>query len=163
MFSATEIFDIAVQIERNGEKFYRQAATTTEDPDLRQLLVWLADAETEHGETFLEIKDTLSNRDEDHWLKEMNRTLLQNAVENHALSLDDIDFRSLPDREALIRVALELEEDSISFYEILGSFVEDSETLQHLQQIIVEERKHISLLKNKQLSFQPVTVGADDS
>lgn len=163
MFSATEIFDIAVQIEKNGEGFYRQAAATTSDPALRKLLIWLADAEAQHQETFLEMKTTLSQRDEDHWLKEMSRTFLQNAVDEHALSLDDIDFNSIYDQATLFRIALELEQDSITFYEIVGAFVDDPETLQHLQRIIAEERNHIKLLEQKQQSFQQVTANSSDS
>ena len=50
MFSLKDIIDIAVQIEQNGERVYRNAAGKIEDPSLRSLLQWLADEETQHVE-----------------------------------------------------------------------------------------------------------------
>lgn len=49
MFSLKDIIDIAVQIEQNGERVYRNAAGKIEDPSLRSLLQWLADEETQHA------------------------------------------------------------------------------------------------------------------
>lgn len=163
MFSAAEIFDIAVQIEKNGENFYRKAAATASDPTLRKLLLWLADAEVQHRETFLELKATLSQREEDLWIAEMSGTFLRNAVDDHAFSLDDIDFNSVHDKQSLIRIALELEHDSITFYELVSSFVDDPQTLQHLQRIIAEEREHIELLEQRRQSLRPATENVNSS
>ena len=47
----------------------------------------------------------------------------------------------------LIEVAIELENDTIIFYQMLHSFIEDSDTLKGLDEIIAEENKHIEMLR----------------
>ena len=44
-FNLDEIFTIAVDIEKNGEQFYRKAAELTKDKDSKKLLTELADWE----------------------------------------------------------------------------------------------------------------------
>ena len=56
MFSLKDIIDIAVQIERNGERVYRNAALKIENPSLRSLLLSLAGDETQHAKWFEELK-----------------------------------------------------------------------------------------------------------
>ena len=41
MFTAHEIVDIAIQLENNGEKTYRDAANCTSDRELKKLLDWV--------------------------------------------------------------------------------------------------------------------------
>jgi rubrerythrin len=52
--------------------------------------------------------------------------------------------------EALIQLAIEFEKDSILFYEMIGSFIEDTETSEKLNEIIAEENRHIELLEDFQ-------------
>ena len=49
--------------------------------------------------------------------------------------------------EDLLRMAVEFENDSIIFYEMIGSFIDDKETSEKLQEIIKEEKHHIELLQ----------------
>jgi len=59
-FNAFEIFEMAEQIERNGIKFYRKAAQSVSDGQMRQILEELADMEAEHEETFADMRKQLS-------------------------------------------------------------------------------------------------------
>ena len=58
MFTASELFDLAVQVEENGERFYRYALGRVKRDALKNLLGWLADQELQHMSAFLEIKET---------------------------------------------------------------------------------------------------------
>ncbi len=51
-FTAFEIFEIAEQIERNGAKFYRQAADMTSDKSMSHFFCQLAEMEDNHEKTF---------------------------------------------------------------------------------------------------------------
>ena len=51
-FNLDEIFTIAVDIEKNGEKFYRRAAELATDQDIKKLLSDLADWENGHIKIF---------------------------------------------------------------------------------------------------------------
>lgn len=56
---------------------------------------------------------------------------------------------ALPDERSILQVAIGFEEDSITFYEMIGGFVEDVETLRHLNSIIEEEKRHITILEER--------------
>ena len=51
------------------------------------------------------------------------------------------------DVEALLQLCIEFEKDTILFYEMIGSFIEDNETSEKLDEIIEEENRHIELLE----------------
>ena len=148
MFSAREIIDMAIKIERNGENYYRQAIAKVTDESLQSLFLFLADEEYEHARRFEAFKQRIKDSDEDRKLAEISGTMLQNVVGNQRFSLDDADLAKLDSTEKLIGIAIEFEKDSILFYEMLQSFVEDPETLGELTEIIAEENRHIEMLND---------------
>ena len=148
MFSAREIYHLAIQIEKNGEKFYREALEKISNSLLRELIVWIADQELEHQEWFSKRKGVLEDKADDLDLEETGHTLLQNILGDQTFSLKEADLSSMNNVEDLLRLAVEFENDSILFYEMIGSIIEDKETSEKLQEIIKEERHHIELLQD---------------
>ena len=148
MFSAREIIDMAIKIERNGENYYRQAIAKVTDESLQSLFLFLADEEYEHARRFEAFKQRIKDSDEDRKLAEISGTMLQSVVGNQRFSLDDADLAKLDSTEKLIGIAIEFEKDSILFYEMLQSFNEDPETLGQLNEIIAEENRHIEMLND---------------
>ena len=59
MFSAREIYHLAIQIEKNGEKFYRDALEKISNPFLKELIIWVADQELKHQRWFSKRKEIL--------------------------------------------------------------------------------------------------------
>lgn len=55
-FNADDVFEMAVQLERNGDQFYREAAQNTDNPEYKKLLVGLADMEVQHEKTFVNLR-----------------------------------------------------------------------------------------------------------
>jgi len=51
-----QILDYAMQMELDGEKYYRELATTCPDAGIRGILERMADAEVKHYETLKQIK-----------------------------------------------------------------------------------------------------------
>ncbi len=161
MFSVTEIFDIAIQLEENGERLYRMAAEHVTDEGLRTMLSWLADEEVRHRARFVEMKrstNLLKRRDQ--WTDEASGAILQSVIGDHAFSLDDLDPETLEDEAALMRLAVEFEEDGILFYEMIRSFVSEPEVLLQLNAILEEERKHVELFKRR-MEQDPIGAGGD--
>ena len=78
MFTLTDIRNIAVQIEQNGEETYRRAARQTSDPELAQMLNWLADEEKRHGKLFasIVIEKTLTAEEAELAAREAERAAL---------------------------------------------------------------------------------------
>ncbi len=148
MFSAREIYHLAIQIEKNGEKFYREALEKISNPVLRELIVWIADQELEHQEWFSKRKVALEDRADNFDLEETGDAVLQNILGDQSFSLKEADFSGMDNIEDLLRVAIEFENDTILFYEMIGSLIDDKETSEKLQEIIKEEKHHIELLQD---------------
>jgi rubrerythrin len=147
MFSLKDIIDIALQIEQNGERIYRTAAGTIEDPALESTLKWLADEEARHFNWFAALKTTVSDGGDYPEQEKMGKELLRNAVGDHSFTLEDADFSSMEKIEDLIRVAIEFEKDTALFYKMLQPLIEDQKTLDQLHVIIHEEENHVRRLK----------------
>ena len=47
-FNADEVFEMGMDIEMNGEAYYRKAAELTEDPDIKKIFEELMAAENQH-------------------------------------------------------------------------------------------------------------------
>ena len=148
MFSAREVIDIAIQIERNGESYYREALEKASDPSLESLLLILADQEHEHLRWFEELKQRLKDSAGAWEMEELSGSMLQNLVGNQRFSLDDVDFSDLDNVKKVLDVAIELEQDTILFYQMLQAFIDDPGTLETLNEIIAEEKRHIDLLND---------------
>ena len=147
MFSAKEIIDLAIKLEKNGEAVYRHAIAKVANSDLVPLLEWMADEEVKHADWFAELKDKLETENENPFAEEMGRELFNEMLGEKNFSLKDVDFSTIDNSDDLIRVFIEFEKDSIIFYEVLKPFVEDPVARQSLQQIIDEEKRHIEHLE----------------
>ena len=147
MFSIKDIVDIAIQIEENGERIYRDAAKKIKDPSLRSLLQWLADEEGKHLKWFAALKDKVPDTGDHPEQEKIGRALLRNAVGTQNFTLKDVDFFTLEQVEDLIKLAIEFEKDTILFYKMLQPLIEDRKTLDQLHEIIKEEEKHIQSFK----------------
>jgi rubrerythrin len=154
MFSASEVFDIAIQLEENGERFYRQAVLLVSDDPLKERLIWLAEQEMRHRELFVEMKRAFIHKPEDRWADEASGAILQSAMGTHGFSLDEVDFSEIPDERALMKVAIGFEEDGIMFYELISSFLKDVPTQLQLDRIIQEERAHIRLFEDRMRNIE---------
>lgn len=147
MFSLKDIMDIAVQIERNGERVYRHAAGIMEDSSLRSLLQWLADEEARHMKWFEALIDKVPETGDFPEEEKMGRALLQDAVGTKSFTLEGADFSSMETIEDLLNLAIEFENDTVLFYKMLQPLIEDQKTLEQLHTIIQEENNHARRLR----------------
>ena len=147
MFSAKEIIELAIKIEKNGEAVYRSAIEKVPNPELVSLLEWMADEEVKHANWFAELKHNLETKNEDPFVEEMGHELFNEMLGDKNFSLKDVDFATIEEIDGLIETFIEFEKDSIIFYEVLKPFVEDPVVREYLSKIIDEEKRHIELLK----------------
>ncbi|MEN8780244.1 MAG: ferritin family protein, partial [Desulfobacterales bacterium] len=78
MFSAREVLDIAIRLEKNGETVYRGAIKKLSDPNLSLLLEWMADEEARHARCFSRMQQKLTLEPPDPMAEEMGHDLLNN-------------------------------------------------------------------------------------
>jgi rubrerythrin len=147
LFSANEIIDLAIKLEKNGEAVYRGAIETVSESGLVPLLEWMADEEVKHADWFAQLKHNLETKNENPFVAEMSRELFNEMLGEKNFSLKDVDFSSIEEIDELIEVFIEFEKDSIIFYEVLKPFVEDPAARVQLKKIVDEEKRHIERLK----------------
>jgi rubrerythrin len=162
MFTLSDIRNIAVQIEQNGEETYRRAACQTNDPELVYILNWMADEEKHHGELFATIVDERTLTVEEAELEAMGRSLLQDIVRSQTFSLEQRRLGQSTSLEDLLDQSIEFENDTIEFYEFLVGFLDDVEAIAQLNGIIKQEQGHVRQLEEMRIKAKPpVAPGAD--
>jgi rubrerythrin len=150
-FNASDIFEIAEQIERNGTDFYIRAAELFDDPDTCQMFLTLAKWEMEHEQTFARMKQQLSEQSRPAANSGPDDLLPEPRV---MAGLAVFGMRSDPSEELhgrqnktdIIRRAVEKEKDSIVFYHGLKEFVPAGADKEKIDEIIKEEMRHIVTL-----------------
>jgi rubrerythrin len=150
MFTLYEICDLAIQIEKNGEGFFRNAEERISEPSLKALFLWLAEQEVRHEKWFRQKKESSKTGSETFALDEMSSKMLQDIVADQRFSLGEVEIDQINTVEDLLSIAIEFEEDTIIFFRMISSLLEDAESLGGLDEIIEEEKRHIEALKNYQ-------------
>ena len=148
MFTADEILDMAIRIEKNGEQIYRSAIEKAANPKIASLLGWMADEEKQHAEFFRKMKATIQASGGNAVADALGREMLDKLMQNQGFSLEDVDFGKIEQVKDLIDVFIEFEEDSVLFYQILESFLQHDDARDELRRVIDEEKRHIKKLKD---------------
>jgi rubrerythrin len=142
MFSLKDVIEMAIQIEKNGERVYRKALENVSDLSLVSLLQHLADEEVRHIQWFSELEKKTETTVNDPHVEKAGRSLLQRILGDQSFSLADADLSSMEGLEALLTTAMEFEKDTALFYEMIRSFVQDQNVVSQLDAIIKEEYRH---------------------
>ncbi len=153
-YNADEIFEMALQIERNGVEFYCRAAGKTDDPDHRALLTDLADMERCHETIFAEMKAGFSRKEKEPAAFDPagEAVLYLQALANMRVFFEKkIDPSSM---EEILKSAIEAEKDSIIFYLGMRDLVPEKSGKDKIDAIIGEEKKHIQLLSKELVSLK---------
>ncbi|MFZ7128514.1 MAG: ferritin family protein [Desulfobacterales bacterium] len=148
MFTLSDVLDLAIQIERNGESVYREVLDRTEAPDLAEMLAWMAEEEARHAEKFTRLRGDVSSKAPDPVLEELGRSMLADVVKNRSFSLEDVDFSKVEAVADLIRIMIDFEKDTVAFYNVLRDFMADRDEIDQLDRIIEEEEEHIRKLQS---------------
>ncbi len=146
VFNADEIFEMALRIEQNGEKFYRDSAARVTDPEAIQLLLKLADMEVEHQRTFSGMRTALSAADKKAMTFDPNNEsglYLASLANTKVFFEKDIDTSGL---EGIFKAALAAEKDSIAFYLGMKDLLPTASGREKVEDVIREEMRHIRIL-----------------
>jgi len=147
LFNIDEILNIAIQLEKNSEAIYREAANSVSRPDIAATLRWMADEEVKHAQWFDSLRNTATIKPDISSLENLNGDFLKSIIGNQSFSLDDIDFGDIQQVSDLLGVFIESEKDGILFYEMLMPFIREESTRTMLEHIISEEKNHIKMLE----------------
>ncbi len=148
-FNADEILKMAEQIEKNGAKFYRDAAQNVSDPAHKQTLGDLAAMEDEHEKTFASMRVDLSKTEKIGTTfdpEDEAAQYLGALADTRVFFEKDIDLTSMKE---ILKAAIIAEKDSIVFYLGMKNLVPGKLGKERLDQIIQEEMGHIKVLGQK--------------
>ena len=148
-FNADEIFEMAEQMERNGESFYKKAAASIQDAVQKELLLKLADMEVEHEKTFKNMRKDLSAAAKSATVFDPDgeaALYLRALVDTRVFFEKQVDVSSM---EKILKAAIEAEKDSIVFYLGMKNAVPEKFGQDRIEGIIKEEMGHIRLLSRE--------------
>lgn len=149
IFNADEIFEMALKIEQNGEKFYRDSAQKVKDSETQDFLAGLADMELEHQRIFKGMKSALTAADQKAMTFDPNNETglyLASLANTKVFFEKDIDTSGL---EGIFKSALAAEKDSIAFYLGMKDLVPAGSGREKIEEIIKEEMRHIRILSER--------------
>ena len=155
MFGVEEVFDIAIDIERNGAAFYREAAAIVPGDAVRQELLDLAKMEDEHEETFRVMKrNALGDEALASWHDPEGEAAayLQGIATGKVFSSGADAIRTLPQPPTIadvLRYAIERERESVLFFTGMRSTVPANLGSEKIDAIISQELGHVVLLTQK--------------
>lgn len=149
-FNANEVFEMAKEIETNGVRFYRAAAVKF--PQVKGILLELADMEDKHKKTFTEMQDELAGPEVDPPVFDPEGEAdmyLHVMADQHVFDIKAdpvalLDKHDSP-RDVLL-MAIGMEKDSIAFYVGLRESVSNKAGKEKIDAIIKEEYSHIVIL-----------------
>jgi len=157
-FTANDILEFAVAIERNGERFYRLAQERVEDPEVRRLFRRLASEEVAHERLFAKLLESIGAYDPGDEFPEEYYAYLRAYVDQVVFSDERLDEVVAGVRDALeaVRFAKQREQDTILFYMEMRNLVPETDR-PLVDELVAEERRHFTMLAEleKNLAAKP--------
>jgi len=148
-FNADDIFEIAEQLERNGAAFYRDAAGSVDNDDVKKFLLEFAAMEDEHEKTFISLRKELTAAEKTPTVFDPGNEsalYLKALADTRVFFKKEIDTSSV---EEIFKSAITAEKDSIVFYLGMKDLVGETLGKDKMDTIIREEMGHIKVLSQK--------------
>ena len=145
-----DAIEFAMQMELEGREFYRRSAQNTSEPELKEILQYLADEETRHYNFFKRLSEGRSQEAE-HEL-EAGTSLQDTRNLFVQLSEEGKDKRFEENARVVWLEAMKIEEKSVRLYTTESRKERNPERRALLSRIAEEEQNHVYLIDNV-LSF----------
>lgn len=150
-FNVGEIFEMAVKMERDGGAFYRRSARHVADQKSKDVLLSLAAMEDKHQNYFREMKNEHGDQSMNSAFPDEEAARYLDAwVEGRVFDPEAVEreFDQNESMESIVKSAIWLEKDSISFYLGLLHAVPEDWGREKIDFIIKEEMRHVIMLRN---------------
>ncbi len=135
------IFEYAMQMEKDGEEYYRQLVRQTDNKGLQTILTMLADEEVKHYNAIETMQTTEPNMAETAILTNARNIFVQIKESDESF---DFDIK----QTELYRKAQDIEKESRDFYTGKADEVTEEYQRELFLKLADEERKHYFLLDN---------------
>ena len=135
------IFEYAMQMEKDGENYYHQLAQQTANIGLKTILTMLADEETKHYNAIEKMKTADPQMAETKILTDAKNIFVQIKESNEEFGFDI-------GQTELYKKAQDIEKKSRVFYLEKANEVEEEYQKEIFLRLAEEEKKHFFLLEN---------------
>ena len=149
LFQAADIVELAMQVEKSGETFYRAVAAKARSPEARELFQYLADQEVVHYQVFSKLAQSVQDNPfmtDEEW--ELYMVYLNGTVQSaffegadKALALAE----TVTDEQQAIHMAIGFEKETLLFFYDLRDRIPDKDR-PFVEKIVDEEKRHIRRL-----------------
>ncbi|HEX9025440.1 MAG TPA: ferritin family protein [Clostridium sp.] len=135
------VLDFAINMELDGEKYYKEQSEIAQDISLKKIFLILAEDENSHAKLLQHKSNNMSY--------ELKGTETISETKNLFNEIKDFknELKQNPDQLDLYRVALEKEKESIDLYEKLLSQSEDDKSINLFKFLIAQEKDHYTTLE----------------
>jgi len=136
-----DIFDYALKMEKDGESFYREIASKTNNKGLQTILTMLADEEVKHYQA-------IENMRQDKY--QMSEATVLEDARNIFVEMKDAEkeFELEQEQTTLYEKAQEIEKKSQQFYQEKAGQTDKADQKKLFERLAKEEQKHYFLLEN---------------
>jgi len=135
------IFEYAMQMEKDGENYYRQLAEKVNNKGIQTILTVLADEEVKHYNALVKIQAQKPQMAETTILTDARNVFEQMKEGNEKFNIDVNQIE-------LYKEAQKIEERSINFYLEKADEVTEEYQKELFLKLAEEEKKHYFLLEN---------------
>ena len=136
------VLDYAMQMEQDGETYYRDLAKKSNNVGFTNILNMLADDEVKHYNAFKDLKENKSKVMPESTILANSRNIFAQMKEKKE-TLADFNLS----QKDLYQKALDMEKKSKDFYEEKAAAVTNPAEKEILKKIALEEKKHFILLE----------------
>jgi rubrerythrin len=137
------VFEFAMQMEKDGEAFYREIAAKIKDPGLKKIFNTLADEEVVHYNTFKHLFENTPTE-----VAESNILEKAKSVFEEMKAAGSIDITDETVQTDAYKKAMDAEKEAYTFYEKKAEEANDEKEKKILLTFAREERRHYRLLEN---------------
>lgn len=143
IFEASEIYQFAIRIEENGERFYRQMAQKIENANMEKVFTYLANEEVKHKKTFEDMVSKIEKYEPPESYPGEYFAYLHAYADKIIFPKEKLDeaMSKMQDAITTIDFAIQQELDSILYYLEIKNLVPASQR-SLIDGIIEEERRH---------------------
>lgn len=149
LFRASELVELAVAIERNGEEFYTSLKESARDKKVREVFDWLAAEEKKHIGVFQGLVEPVKKYEPIETYPGEYEAYMKEVADSHVFVKRGAGKRlalELKSPSEAIGLAVRFEKDTILFFQAMRQFIPHVQH-QTVDELTNEERKHIVKLK----------------
>ena len=150
IFTSPEIVEIAIRIEEDGEKFYSKMKEKVEGEETKSLFDFLSKQEKQHIKDFRKLYNLVKNNretivgDEEEFALYMRAYMDTWTIDTFKKRTSELNPEEV---DSILRFAIDFEKETILFYYGMRDRL-SSNAAPIVNNIIEQERRHITILKN---------------